>query len=120
MSDNASAAARPFSSDLRPITPRRGSDRACDNTTPMPGPTKGARPPAAMLDVVNAQPNCPVHGQRPAIENVIRSSLHLFWHKEAVATDVVLTRQATTDRRAAAGCRGFPQASASILASLPP
>ena len=44
MSDNASAAARPFSSDLRPITPRRGSDRACDNTTPMPGPTKGARP----------------------------------------------------------------------------
>src|SRR5436853_5404186 len=105
MSDNASGAARPFSSDFRPITPRRGSDRACDNTTPMPGPTKGARPPAAMLDVANAQPNCPVRGQRPTIENVMRLSFYHSWAGDGDGTVVGsgVKPQQTTRRRSNVG-----------------
>jgi len=57
--------------ERKPITPRRGSERACDSTTPMPGATKGARAPAAMLEVVRAHPNCPVRRQSPAIEKVM-------------------------------------------------
>ena len=71
----APRASSPACNLASPISPSRGSDRACDSTTPAPGDTNTARAPAAIDDVAIAQPYAPVRGQSPAIENVMRVPL---------------------------------------------
>jgi hypothetical protein len=60
---------------VRPMMPRRGSDRACDSATPASAEMNCARAPAAIDDVASTHPISPVREQSAATENVMLSLL---------------------------------------------